>query len=469
MKMKRRLMSLISILLVLSLGLTACSSSSSSDSDSEDTTEETTEEETESEETEEDTEEAEEETEEETEEEEESDSSSSGENVEITFWYAFGEDYIEDAVERFNEEVGAEEGITVTAEYQGTYEDTHQKYQAAYISGTAPELCVVEIAEMRRFAEGGMIVSLDDYVEEYDIDIDDFYDGFLENCYVDDTLYGLPYLRSTSITCMNLTLLEEAGVDADSLETWDDIIDAATAVTEATGAYGMTYNSYDWTWEAFMLSYGDFTVNEDETECTIDCDTTRTLINMFLDLEEQGVAHLVGSADTDSMYSDIMTGNTAFFWGSTGSLTAMIEYAESAGYELGAMFIPAGTQNGVTTGGCNIVLTEGLSEEKAEAAMTFMTWLTSEEETVTANITTGYLTTRESAADDERMLELYEEYPQYEVALDQLQYAQGRPSNTGYTELGVELESALDLIWNGADIDETLADLQEKGTELLNE
>lgn len=446
--MKKNFLRAACLFLVLALVLAGCGSSDSSSS----------------------SEEAEEEsTEESTTETESTETESTGETVEVTFWYAYGQDYIEDAVERFNESVGAEEGITVTAEYQGTYSDVHQKLQAAYIAGTAPELSVVEIAETRRFAEGGMIVSLDEYVDEYGFDIDDFYEGFLENCYVDDVLYAIPYLRSTSIMYMNNTLIESVGIDPDTIDTWDDVIEAATLIAENTDAYGLTYNSYDWTWEAFLLGYGEFTVNEDETECTIDNDATRTLIDMFLELQDEGVAHLLTSSDTDSLYSDIMTGNTGFFWSSTGGLTSIIEYAESAGYELGTAFIPAGTQHGVTTGGCNIVMVSGLSEEKQDAALTFLQWLTTAEETVNANIATGYLTTHISSAEDEQMLALYEEYPQFKVALDQLEYAQGRPSNTGYTELGVELQNALDLIWNGADIDSTLADLQTKGTELLNE
>lgn len=468
--MKNRCLKWISIGLVLSLGLVGCSSSGSDETSEEETTEESTEnivDENETEVLEDETDAAEEDAESS---EEDSTNSSYGDAVEITFWYANSQDYVPDAAERFNESVGAEEGIVVTVENQGDYSDTHQKLQAAYIAGTAPEMCVVEISSIRRFAESGMIIDLEDYAEEFDVDLDDYYEGFMENCYVDGTLYAIPFLRSTSIMYMNNDLIEEAGYDPDAMDTWDDVIEAATAVYETTGSYGMTYWCGDaWIWEAFMLSYGEFTVNDDETECTVDGEATRTIINMFLDLEDLGVAHILQSADTDNFYSDIMTGNTAFFWTSTGGLTTMLDYAEAAGYELGTAFIPAGTQHGCTTGGCNIVISNGLSEEKEHAAKTFLNWLTSEEETVAANIWTGYLTTRKSAADDEEMVALYEESPQFKVALDQLEYAQGRPSNTGYAELETEINNALDLIWNGADIDSTLADLTVKGNELLNE
>ena len=95
-------------------------------------------------------------------------SSGSKDPIELTFWFANSdtvETYIGEATERFNSTVGAEKGIHVTAEYQGEYTDLHQKLQAAYIAGTAPQLTVLEIGAVGMFAQGGMIQSLDDRIE----------------------------------------------------------------------------------------------------------------------------------------------------------------------------------------------------------------------------------------------------------------------------------------------------------------
>ena len=92
------------------------------------------------------------------------------------------------------------------------------------------------------------------------------------------------------------------------------------------------------------------------------------------------------------------------------------------------------------------------------------------EETVEASIVTGYLATRKSALENDKMIAWYEEFPQYKVALDQLEISSGRPNNPGYVEFQVELTNAMaEMMVNDADVDTTLAELEAKGNELLNE
>lgn len=44
-----------------------------------------------------------------------------------------------------------------------------------------------------------MIQPIDDRISSDGIDMGDFHDGLLYNCYIDGSCYTLPFLRSTSI------------------------------------------------------------------------------------------------------------------------------------------------------------------------------------------------------------------------------------------------------------------------------
>lgn len=148
----------------------------------------------------------------------------------------------------------------------------------------------------------------------------------------------------------------------------------------------------------------------------------------------------------------------------------MMSVANELGFELQTAFIPKGTQYGVTTGGCNIAMLKGLTKEQQDAAWEYIKYITSTEETVEASIVTGYLATRKSALENDKMIAWYEEFPQYKVALDQLEISSGRPNNPGYVEFQVELTNAMaEMMVNDADVDTTLAELETKGNELLNE
>ena len=393
--------------------------------------------------------------------------------TELTFWFANSdtvETYIGEATERFNNTVGAEKGIHVTAEYQGAYTDLHQKLQAAYIAKTAPELTVLEIGAVGLFAQGGMIQPIDDRISSDGIDMGDFHDGLLYNCYIDGSCYTLPFLRSTSIFYMNTTILEQAGVNPDDIVTWDDVAKASETIKEKTGKYGISMPINYWFHEAFMLTEGGFTVNDDETVCTVDNDVDRKIIAYFKDLKDRGLAHLYPYAEYDKMSADLMNQDAAFFFQSKGGLSQMLAVADQLGFKLQTAFIPKGTQYGVTTGGCNIAMLSGLSKEKQDAAWEYMKFMTSLDETVEASIVTGYLATRKSAMDAAKMVAWYEKYPQYKVALDQLEVASGRPNNPGYVEFQVELTNAMaEMMVNDADVDSTLKELEAKGNELLNE
>ena len=396
-----------------------------------------------------------------------------GEVTELTFWYSWTDKIQENNIaltEEFNETVGKELGIHVTAEYQGTYDDLHQKLQAAYVAGETPDVSVMEISSIRTFAENGVIEPLDTYINAAGADMSDFHDGLMQNSYINDACYGVPYLRSTPIMYMNKTLIEEAGLTVDGMKTWDDMKTYATTLHEKTGNYGISIWSYNWIFEAFMLEHGSSVLTEDEMATNMNNDAAKEIVNFFKDLKDSGVAHIYSAADADKVKTDVMNQSTAIWYGSTGDFTYYNEVAADCGFELGCCFIPMAENYGVTSGGCNLTMVANIPDENKQAAWTFIEWITQKEQTIKASTNTGYLPSRKSAADSEEMNALYAEIPQYKVALDQLAYSTGRPMNPGYVEASIELQDALDAIWvNDANVDTTLAELETKMNKLLNE
>lgn len=393
--------------------------------------------------------------------------------TEITFWYSWTDLIQENNIaltDEFNNTVGKEKGIHVTAEYQGSYDDLHQKLQAAYVAGTTPAVTVMEIASIKNFAMNGVLEPLDSYIEKSGINMGDFQEGLMKNSYYNEVCYGLPYLRSTPIMYMNTTLLQEAGLDPKGPATWEELSQYAKTVHEKTGKYGVSQFSYIWTLEAFMMEYGSSVLNEDETKTNLNSAEAKEIIQFFADLKAEGSAHLISSAESDKLQADIMNQDTAIWFSSTGDLTNALKISKENGYEVQTAFIPQQKQYGVPTGGCNLIMTTNISDDEKAAAWEFIQWMTDMEQTIKASKNTGYLPSRISAKDSPDMLSLYEETPQFKVALEQLTYSTGRPMNPGYTEASKAIVEALDGIWiNGQDMDSTLADLETRVNSLLNE
>lgn len=228
--------------------------------------------------------------------------------------------------------------------------------------------------------------------------------------------------------------------------------------------------SYVWPFEAFMKEHGTSMLSEDEKTSNMGGQEAKDIVNFFNDLKDSGAVHIYTKADSEKVKTDVMNQDTAIWYGSTGDFTYYNQVAADCGFDLGCCFIPKDKSYGVTSGGCNLIMSSSIPDERKAAAWEFIQWMTSTEQTITASKNTGYLPSRKSAADSDEMNELYQQIPQYKVALDQLEYSTGRPMNPGYVEAANEVEKALDAMWvNDADVDSTLADLKSKMDKLLNE
>lgn len=400
------------------------------------------------------------------------DKDNSEEVTKIKFWYAYTDkiqENNENMVKKFNETVGKEKGIEVIAEYQGSYDDVHQKLQAAHISGEVPAVSVMEIASIETFANNGLIVPLDEYIQKDNVDTSDFYEGLLENCIVNDNFYGLPYLRSTPILYLNTTLLSEAGLNPEGPKTWEELETYARTIKEKTGKYGISMYSYDWVLEGFFLQHGTSILSEDRKSTNLNTDEGKEIFTFFQNLAKDDIIRTHSGDDSSKVSADILNQNSAMWFASTADLTKNLQIAEENNFEINTAFLPKAKEYGVPTGGCNLVITSKASDKEKQAAWEFIKWITSPEQAAISTVTTGYVPTSKTVTETEAIQNLFKERPQFKVALDQLEsYGHGRPMNKEYVEAKKELINVMDAVFvNLKDVNETLKIYQEKIDNIL--
>ncbi len=392
--------------------------------------------------------------------------------VEISFWYSWTnkiQENNENLTKMFNETVGKEKGIVVKAEYQGTYDELHQKLQSAYVAGKTPAVTVMEIASIKTFAKNGIIEDLTPYIEKSKFDINDFYKGLLINCKVDEKWYGIPYLRSTPVLYMNTTLLEKAGLDTSGPKSWDELAEYAKTIKEKTGAYGFEIPSHAWFYEAMMLEKGTSSLSADEKTSNINSKESQEIIKFIKDLQDKGYVKTVIAADGKKVQADYAAQNCAMWLSSTADLSFILGVAKENNFNVNTAYIPKFTTYGAPTGGANLIMSTKISDKEKAAAWEFINWMTSAEQAAYASAYTGYVPTRKAAADTDVIKNLHKETPQFRVALDQLnEYGVGRPMNPGYAQGQKEILNALDAIWgNNMDMATVLKEAETKSNEAL--
>ncbi|MBM7632994.1 ABC transporter substrate-binding protein [Geomicrobium sediminis] len=391
--------------------------------------------------------------------------------VEIEFWYAFGDKIGENneaLVEEFN---ASQDEIVVNAHYQGDYADLHSQTQASVAAGNAPHVTLNEIASMGAFAEAGMTEDLTPYIENDDVDLDDFVEGLMGNSYVNDGIYGLPYLRSTPILYLNKTLLEEEGLDPEGPQTWEEFEQYSETLSNDEGRVGITLPVNVWFYEAFVKQSGGSVLNEDETEASFNEAPGVEAVDYIKGMYDSGSIKVpTGDEAGQIALQDFSNQQSAMAFSSTADLTNYMSIAEENGFELNTAFMPKNEQFGTPTGGANLVMISSHPEEEKTAAWEFIKWMTEPEQTITASQNTGYLPMRQSAIESDEMQALYEEVPQFKVAVDQLEYAGPRPLNANYSEAQNILRDAITsaLIQEDVTTQEALDEATERINGLLN-
>ncbi|WP_456277049.1 extracellular solute-binding protein [Bacillus sp. AK128] len=391
------------------------------------------------------------------------------EPVELTMYYpvAVGgpiTELIDKMATDFNKE---NPHITVKPVYTGSYADTMVKAQTAFKGGTPPDLAVLSSTDLFTLLDMDMIESFDDKVEqEY---IDDFYYGFLENGLANDKLWSIPFARSTQILYYNKDAFKEAGLDPEKApQNWDEVIEYSKALTK-DGQWGIEVPATGygaWLFQGFALQNGKNLMNTDGTEVYFDTPENVEALQLWLDLSKKHKVMPEGLVDWATTPSDFLEGKTAMMIHTTGNLANI---RDNATFEFGTAYLPAGKKgHGTPVGGGNLFMFKGMGEEKQQAAIEFIQYVTKPEITAQWSIDTGYIATRKSAYEVDTMKTYLEEFPQAAIARDQLEYASASISTHNNGEVQKILQDQIQAVLTGELTPaEALKKAQDMATELL--
>ena len=386
----------------------------------------------------------------------------------IHFWHCHSGAVAEShqfLVDKFN---ASQDKIEVVLEFQANnYYDLNSKVKTAMTTGTAPEVSLGESMTMANLANTGAIQPLESYIaNDPEFNLEDYAAGVMTNTYVKGKLYGLPYQRSTAIMYTNKTLLQAAGLDPAGPKTFDELIEYCKALTK-NDVIRWVQPVTTWTYEAIVNGYGGSMMDPSNTEITFNSEKAIKAMELYRQGISEGWANIkVGGTATADARLEFQNQRSGFIVESTGSLKMLMGYAEGMGFELGACMIPGENS---AAGGCNLVMVNGISEEKAQAAWTFMKFMNSYESALHTTRSTGYLPILRSVIAGPEMAELYAENDIYAVAAAQTEHIRSRPVHEGYNEVNTEMLNVLTELIMDTKIDakEALDEFAEEANEIL--
>jgi len=146
-------------------------------------------------------------------------------------------------------------GVKVNFE-QIPWANRDQKVLTALAANNGPDVFYVIPDQMPQYADAGMLLALDPYLEGFDIE--DFVDTALVSTTWKDELYGLPILQEAYTYLYNVDVVKAIGEDPAKLpETWEEFerwaekaIDKGFYATSFQGGGSMNGTLYPFLWQA---------------------------------------------------------------------------------------------------------------------------------------------------------------------------------------------------------------------------
>lgn len=135
------------------------------------------------------------------------------------------------------------------------------------------------------FGDLGLLLDItDSFVEQESL----FYPEIWSLGTVDGKSYGVPWLGHSMCLLYNKSLLTEAGVDPDSINSTDTLVDALEKIESTTdadgiGLVGAESNDLSWMVNQFIYGFGSSLVSESGDKVTVNDDASATAIYFYRD------------------------------------------------------------------------------------------------------------------------------------------------------------------------------------------
>jgi len=395
--------------------------------------------------------------------------------VTVSFWHSMdgtNGETLEGLVDDFNAEHEGE--VVIEPVFQGDYDDAITKYKAAVQSGSTPSMVQIYDIGLQFMMDSGTVVPMQSFIDRDDYDVSDIQPNIAGYYTVNDELWSMPFNTSMPVLYYNKSLFEEAGLDPDDPPvTLDEIREASEALASSNGGpaeFGFNAAVYGWFVEQIIASSGELYCSpengrgeEHASEFSFDNEAAVEFLSWWAQMVDDGMAGNTGRDTTDAQNA-FKSGAIGITMESTGALGGMQEAAEEQDFDLGVGYFPRLEDNefGPIIGGASLyIMGEDHSDAEQEAAWQFVQFLSQPENQATWHTGTGYFPVSRAALEEPEDVQWREEYPQFDVAVQQLEDTALSTPTQGCAagvmpQARKAVEEALEAILQGGDTQEEL-------------
>lgn len=303
-----------------------------------------------------------------------------GDRTTVLVWAQIFEDwnnqYTEDMTARFNEE---NEEYYINLQFvPGDAWD--EKLKAAQAAGTAPDAYMINYNKILHAASQGLLMPLNDYISQEAFD--DLHDNIKEMVSYDGKYYAYPWLVEPSMVLYyNKEMFEAAGLDPNSPPTtWAELVEYGKKLTN-NDTFGLAIpgNTTELSWSTWGMQLGAAghpPITDDWSAANVQDQGYIDFINLFKTLYDEGIV----PAQALSGYSDLQPyadGGVAMAIAGSWAIPALYNDFTEMVEKTGVAVMPTRDGNQqvttATLGGWTYVV--DAKARQPEGAGTFIEWM----------------------------------------------------------------------------------------------
>lgn len=356
--------------------------------------------------------------------------------TEITWWHAMGGGLGETVnliASNFN---ASQDEVELTPVFKGSYEEALTAGIAAFRGGEQPNILqVFDAGSATIIGAKGAVIPVQDLLEQSgaDFNIEDYISG-VRYFYSDSEgkMIGMPFNSSSPIMYYNIEAFEKAGVDLP--KSWEDFEAIAPALKDA-GYTPLVQSHLPWEFTENFFSRNNlpFASNNNGydgakgTKLLVNTDPLKMMFSKLLEWRENGLFEFYGTSWGDNQ-TPFEQGDVALWIGSSGSFGGL---RQTATMPFGAIPLPfwksiAGDEGYQSfIGGAALFAMSGKSDEENMATAKFFQYMSSPEVQLLWHKRSGYVPITIAAYELAKAEGYYEETPQAEVGIQQLNLRSG--------------------------------------------
>ncbi|ADD03334.1 extracellular solute-binding protein family 1 [Thermoanaerobacter italicus Ab9] len=339
------------------------------------------------------------------------------------------------------------------------YED---KINTALTTGQLPDIITLDGPNTAAYADAGIIVPIDKYIPKEVKD--DYVDSIIQQGTYNGKLYSLGIMESTVALFYNKAIFKELGIKPGTVDnpwTWDDLYNAAKKITKSKG-YPALDMALNWTGEWKIYAYAPFVWSNGGDVISADGLHADGIFNSKENVEALSFIQklvkegLVSATPEDKSFH---IGKSAMLLNGAWTIPDLEKNYKDLDWDVMPYPVSPKTKElHVPTGSWAFAVTS--NAKNVEAAAKVVEWMTNKESNIAIHNAIGMLPSRKSAIKE---IDDFKKEGPYKVLMDQvLKGGHPRPRSVIYPIISRSFEEAIEAIIYGEDVQKTLTNKMEQ-------